>query len=309
MDWSEYRVEPDAGLFEKIEKRVHMRRAWRWSALTAAAVAVVGAGLWLTLNHAQAPATQRSGEPVATSPVQTITTGITPLPQTHNTTTQPTKATSTPNAKHTMTADNPTAPSQPNTTATAVPHTQAATAEWTSPAVDEQPRLTADVVTPNTPHIDDLILPATQTEESNSTAEKQQETAPKSSSATHYENVFTAPNIIIPSSDEEAVRKFRLYSSSTVDNFKLAIYNRSGRQVFITSDITQTWDGTFNGSLVTQGHFPRHRRQPQTRTRHRDGGSLRGNGQKHIEKPAPQRAVQAFRMLAHQRQHAVLQRD
>lgn len=43
--------------------------------------------------------------------------------------------------------------------------------------------------------------------------------------------------------------------SNCADLFKLAIHNRWGQQVFETEDITQCWDGTYNGTEVPSGVY------------------------------------------------------
>jgi gliding motility-associated-like protein len=40
-----------------------------------------------------------------------------------------------------------------------------------------------------------------------------------------------------------------------VDQFKLVVNNRWGQQVFETEDITQCWDGTYNGTEVPSGVY------------------------------------------------------
>ena len=60
----------------------------------------------------------------------------------------------------------------------------------------------------------------------------------------HVDNIVWAPNIIIPSSDEEGVRTFGLRFSSEVSDFRIRIYNRQiaclvqqGNQIRITRHI------------------------------------------------------------------------
>ena len=54
MDWKEFKVEPEAGMFEKIQRKVRVRRAWR--------IGGIGAGVVSPLRrmfrHSSAPPSQ-----------------------------------------------------------------------------------------------------------------------------------------------------------------------------------------------------------------------------------------------------------
>ena len=71
----------------------------------------------------------------------------------------------------------------------------------------------------------------------------------------HYDNVLWAPNIIMPMADAEENRVFRVKSTSAVSNFRMVVYSRDGRPVFSTNDIDQGWDARRDGSPVPQGTY------------------------------------------------------
>ena len=70
---------------------------------------------------------------------------------------------------------------------------------------------------------------------------------------------FYIPNAFAPEGDDPAVRTFHftLRPGYTIekDNFKLYIFNRGGRQVFYSTDINCTWDGTFKGAPQPMGNY------------------------------------------------------
>ena len=61
------------------------------------------------------------------------------------------------------------------------------------------------------------------------------------------------PNIFFP--DQESNNRFGCYTSHQVVDFELEIYNRWGLLVWRTTDIATPWDGTHDGTPVTQGAY------------------------------------------------------
>ena len=43
--------------------------------------------------------------------------------------------------------------------------------------------------------------------------------------------------------------------ASSVNNYKLVIYNRHGEVIFETNSVEEKWDGTFNGTKVQEGSY------------------------------------------------------
>ncbi len=58
-DWKEYEVEPDEGVFEKVERRLKMRRLWRVGGWTAAAAVVVAVGVLVATMRPTVPTQER----------------------------------------------------------------------------------------------------------------------------------------------------------------------------------------------------------------------------------------------------------
>lgn len=70
----------------------------------------------------------------------------------------------------------------------------------------------------------------------------------------HYDNLLWAPNIILPDGDSE-FNVFRVVANSEMTDYHLYIYNRNGRQIFITKDPNATWDATLDGARLPQGAY------------------------------------------------------
>jgi gliding motility-associated-like protein len=71
----------------------------------------------------------------------------------------------------------------------------------------------------------------------------------------HEDNLFWAPNVIVPAGDVDDNRTFSMKFTSTVSQFMITIFNRGGRQVFQSNDPAFVWDGTFKGSALSQGAY------------------------------------------------------
>lgn len=71
----------------------------------------------------------------------------------------------------------------------------------------------------------------------------------------HIDNLIWAPNVIVPNGDEIDNRSFKLKFSSTVTHFHIHIYNRGGRLVFTSTSSSFEWDGTAHGSALPQGTY------------------------------------------------------
>lgn len=72
------------------------------------------------------------------------------------------------------------------------------------------------------------------------------------------ESIFWIPNIFIPGSNDEKYKSFRIYrndGSATVKDFRLHVYNRAGQLVYHSTDINESWDGTYNGRALPQAAY------------------------------------------------------
>lgn len=252
MDIKEYRVEPDKGLYEKIERRVAQRRMWRWTATALTVVAVVGTALMLWVDHD----TPASTPQVATVPSVTTSPSLQLAAEPAPTVAESQKQT-------VAMAEKSVEVAKPGRVEDLPIHLAS---EYTPSIVEQNPTLEPAQVQAVSHDVAELILgseqPAVETEvasveESNAAMAptSQVATSAKGSSTVHYENVFTAPNIIVPQGEVDENRRFKLFASSSVTSFHMAIYNRGGRQVFSTDNINEAWDGTYKGRPVTQGSY------------------------------------------------------
>jgi gliding motility-associated-like protein len=68
-----------------------------------------------------------------------------------------------------------------------------------------------------------------------------------------YPKLFI-PNAFNPNSDNEENREFKPVTDCELQ-YSIQIYNQWGAIVFATEDITNGWDGTYNGELVPTGSY------------------------------------------------------
>ena len=64
-----------------------------------------------------------------------------------------------------------------------------------------------------------------------------------------------APNVIIPNSDIEANRRFRLFCSKDIEVAEVYVFDRVGRRLAHFDGLTEEWDGTYKGVLLPQGTY------------------------------------------------------
>lgn len=256
MDWKEYRVEPDKGLFEKIERRVAVRRWLRAGGVAAGVLAVAGVALWLTIlpvggdGEAAVPANA-----VAAAEVPTMATAA---PQSESAPADvPAEAALTaPVAVSQAVAEAPAAKADKDTVELPAPLPAAPTAL----AVAEVPaaakgmeradaeRRVAEAPAARVATVQEA--PVQPEDVAVSTKEPVADTVQP-----HREPVLWAPNIIVPNGDVDENRMFRVRNTSDVSDFSLMIFNRAGRMVYSTNDILQEWDGSYSGGTVPQGAY------------------------------------------------------
>ena len=63
------------------------------------------------------------------------------------------------------------------------------------------------------------------------------------------------PNVITPSSNNEADRKFRLFCSEDIERAEVVVFDRMGRKMAEFDGLTGEWDGTYNGKPCPQGAY------------------------------------------------------
>ena len=57
-----------------------------------------------------------------------------------------------------------------------------------------------------------------------------------------------APNSFSPNADDE--NELFVIQGNNIIDFEISLFNRWGKQMFYSNDITNSWDGSFNGSIV-----------------------------------------------------------
>lgn len=67
-------------------------------------------------------------------------------------------------------------------------------------------------------------------------------------------SLLEIPNLITPGSASGSNQEFKVKYQSLVD-FELWVFNRWGNELFHTTDPSQGWDGTYNGSIVPTGAY------------------------------------------------------
>lgn len=75
---------------------------------------------------------------------------------------------------------------------------------------------------------------------------------------TVQDTILWIPNIFAPASDNPDLTIFRPRlnkSDVSISNYRLTIFNRSGHQVFRSSDINYGWDGTYKGTALPQASY------------------------------------------------------
>ena len=238
MDLKDYREMPDSGLYEKIERRVRLRRMARLGGVVAAATVAVVAVVWL-LPSSTAVAESASPVEVAAVEVASPTLQQETVAVNEEVIGSTEVAPVAPNVKEEYAVAAPVAV-MPTTVAAVEPVAPAAPVAVAPIAVADEVVLTS-VEESQPSQVADTVHPA-----------KVGGTEPE---AVHYDNVLWAPNVVLPMSDVAENRVFKVQSTSAVSDFRLLIYNRGGRQVFVSSDINRGWDATYNGVTVPQGTY------------------------------------------------------
>ncbi|MBR3489442.1 MAG: gliding motility-associated C-terminal domain-containing protein, partial [Bacteroidales bacterium] len=72
-----------------------------------------------------------------------------------------------------------------------------------------------------------------------------------------YHEVLYIPNVIMPESEDASQSRFVVHSEVVTD-IEVAIFDRNGVQVFHTTDIQFSWDGTHQGIPCPQGAYLYH---------------------------------------------------
>lgn len=261
MNLKDYKMQPDEGLFEKIERRLKVRRMARVGGTVAA---VVAASVIVTVAPARTSAVelqdavgeeiaylsepQRAPEP-AVDQAEQKTEAVVPAVEEKTTSWfSIEKREAVILQRETEIAKSVVEGSPEEPVVSRVPQTPQEKSTLPLPSIQEE-RPMGEIAyvdqaeDENTPEV------------AGNASQKASKAGDPSSAPVHIDNLLWAPNVIVPNSDVDENRSFKLKLSSTVTNFHIHIYNRGGRLVFTSTDPSFVWDGTHNGSVLPQGAY------------------------------------------------------
>ena len=240
MNLRDYREMPDNGMFEKIERRLRVRRTMRIAVAAVAVVAVVGAVV-LFATRQDTVRMQPTETVVAEARMPEVKTMEPAVSQPIN---------SEDIVKGTAVDEHPDTQPQPT-----VREEETVYDCVFASSVEEEPQSTVPEVQVATllPEAEPVAIVVKEVQE------VEKPVAEKGGAPTqqtqHYDNLLWAPNAIAPVADDERNRVFKVTATSEVSHFHLIIFNRGGRQVFATDDINEAWDATMGGSPLSQGTY------------------------------------------------------
>lgn len=254
-DLKDYREQPDKGLFEKIQRRLAVRRAMRIGGTVLAGVAVAVVAFFQFKFSVFSFSESRL--------LKTETENLNFTAVMAENTVAPTPEAVTDNAREQIVNTTVAMPldTTPAVAVATLPEEKApdcwlgrdeleAMIRQTEALMPgEQPAGQAETVADN-----DGKSAAVPDEEK----EKQSTEAVKSSPQNpHYDNIIWAPNVIVPGGEVEENRVFSISASSEITNFSLQVFNRRGMRVYSTVDTDFKWDaaGMPQGAYVWVASF------------------------------------------------------
>lgn len=241
MNLKEYYTKPDDGLFERVGRRLVWHRIWRATGLVVAVASVAAVGVWLSRPADSENKYTASAELItvpAERQVADVSEQVTSRMEERGVHVgesqlfEPTMTSVEPNAAPiaTQASEAFDVSVVPTTDETSVQ-----TAQPTLPPVDSKISEDENSILENE-IIDSLIIAAGEPDS------PQQPKSGTSSGAVQHDNVLWAPNIIVPGDEVAENRVFRVRSTTPVSDFRLAIFNRGGRQIFVANDVLAVWD-------------------------------------------------------------------
>ncbi len=250
-----YTAQPDPEVWNKIEKSLH-RRAMRrrWTRAGAGVAAIVAA---IAVAFAIRPTTDT---PTAYAP---LVAEATPMPNVASDipSVEPAPVAQKPVSIQAV-APNPASTTiTPGTASPAPTVTQSTAVETTpAPATAQPVAVPVAIVQTQPQETEGDLTPIAEAEpaEPAIVAENTQ-AAPKASVASNLDDtILWIPNAFTPSSTDGSNTIFKPRLSKpgeSVTDFKMAIFNRRGMQVFHTNQLEQGWNGTYNGRPMPQGAY------------------------------------------------------
>lgn len=247
MDWKEYKETPEEGMFEAIQKRLRVRRAWRiGGGVAVVAVAAIAALAVLTPKEDDAVVVEQEvavlNEPAAIVAAEQVTPDA--------------PAAAVVKAAKQGREEQAVAPvSEPQMQVVAVAEPVEENMVKTTPLAVPAVAPRQAMVAAEHPAAIQSIEETEETDEQESAAKSDTKFGGIEPEPYHEDNLLWAPNVIVPGGDKEENRVFKVVASSTLNEFRMHIYNRGGRLVYSTSDINAAWDATVGGAQVPQGAY------------------------------------------------------
>lgn len=250
MNWKNYKETPDEGMYEAIQRRLRVRRAWRISGMAVAVVAVAAVVAAIAINA-------QKEEAVVTGVTENRLSQEVQEPVTNQALQETAAVAAADEERHTKQSDNVQAEAL-------LPEMQMRVVDVAEP-VDEKQTTVASLAEPAVAPRQTKVKDATarRSAEPTEVAENErvnimQDTklgGGETPTPYHEDNLLWAPNIITPNGEKPENRVFKVVATSDLQDFRMHIYNRGGRLVYRTSDINSVWDATHGGSLVPQGAY------------------------------------------------------
>lgn len=276
MSLKDYREQPDAGLYEKIERRLRIRRWARVGVVAAVTIVAVMTVVLAFTTHSKTEGenvyaqvvdmpnaaieeAQRTVSPSETTEHTVHTERIEKEDPQHAAVQQEPKGDDvasyvpqTNSMKNTETQHAASLQTEQKKTAPVSKETMPVASKPTAPLlVGNAVNVTVQPIASQTD--------ASAAEASETTPETDNTPAVKAGSgvgsAEEHGLIMWAPNVIAPDSDVESNRNFRLKFNATVKEFHVYIYNRNGRQLYTSMDPAFEWDATYNGTKMPQGAY------------------------------------------------------
>ena len=237
----DYTAQPDPEVWNRIENTLHRRallRRWTHIGAGAAAAAIVAAIVLIPAGKpASSPAT-----PIIATP------GTTQIAQANIETAVDQSNTLEPSNPQTLETSKPQTfkPSSPQTLEPSNPQ-ESRMENYQSAAANSQLSTFNSQLSSN-PVAQDLTDVATEP----------QQPVQKAATSGQDDTILWIPNAFAPASDDASITIFRPRLSrpgETLTDYRLAIFNRRGMQVFHTNSLDQGWNGTYNGRPLPQGAY------------------------------------------------------
>ncbi len=261
MNLKEYKAQPDEGLYEKIQRRLRLRRFLRYGTV-AVILAGVAATVWLLVSPSssseQAPLVSLNSHVTAT-PRTTDTAVSRQAPRSSE---EPLASRRAPSALEETHASVEPAAAKTSLTTVTPPTAHLSPLTYNAPLPGAETLASHPAALPSEgPAASDEssaapMAPASHAGEATATTEEplSLEKGP-GEPPLHADNQMWAPNVIVPDGDIDDNRVFKLHFTSPVTDFHIYIFNRGGRQLFTSTDPAFVWDGTHNGTRLPQGAY------------------------------------------------------